>query len=70
MGIELSNTRKFRTRKRIVMCYPAADISFIKDRLEVVHESREVIKYVGGNNIINRDGTVERSEILLKKYRK
>ena len=24
--------------------------------------------HVGGNSIINRDGTFERSEILLKKY--
>ena len=37
--------------------------------LEVVHGSREVIIHVRGNSIINRDGTFERPEILLKKHR-
>ena len=31
LGIELSNIRKFRTRKRIEMCYLGADIDFTKD---------------------------------------
>ena len=51
------------------MCYPGAVIDFIKDRLEVAHESRDVIIHVGGNKISNMDGTFERLEILLKKYR-
>ena len=51
------------------MYYPGADIDFIKDGLEVAHGSREVIIHVGGSSIRNRDGTFERSEILLKKYR-
>ena len=65
MGIELSNIRKFRIRKRVVMCYPGADIDFIKDSLEVVRRSRGVIIHVGKNRYI----TFEKSEILLKKYR-
>ena len=44
------------------------DIDFIKDRLEVAHGSRGVIIHVGENSIRNRDG-IERSKILLKKYR-
>ena len=32
LGIEPLNIRKFRTRKRVVMCYPGAGIDFIKDR--------------------------------------
>ena len=51
------------------MCYPGADIDFIKDRLEVAHGSREVIIHVGRNSIRNRYGMFEWSEILLKKYR-
>ena len=39
LGIELSNIRKIGTRKRVVMCYPGADIYFIKGRLEVAHVS-------------------------------
>ena len=50
-GNDLSNIRNFRTRKISVMCYPE---DFIKDRLVVVHESRRVIKHVGGNSIRNR----------------
>ena len=51
MGIELSNIIKFRGRKRAVMCYPGADIDFIKDRLEVAKGSRGVIIHVRGNEI-------------------
>ena len=60
---------KFRTRKRVVVCYPGAVIDFIKDILKVAYESRDFIIHVGGNNISNMDGTFERLEILLKKYR-
>ena len=49
-------------------CYPGANIDFIKDRLEVAHGSRGVIIHVGENNIIIRDGTFEKSKIILKKY--
>ena len=69
MRIELSNIKKFRTRKRVVMCYPGVDIDFIKARLELADGSRGIIIHVGGNSIRNRDGTFEMSEILLKKYR-
>ena len=31
LGIEFSNIRKYRARKRIVMCYPGVDTDFIKD---------------------------------------
>ena len=31
--------------------------------------SKGVIILVGGNSIRNRDGTFERTEVLLKKYR-
>ena len=51
------------------MCYPGADIDFIKGRLRVAQGSRGVIIHVGGNIIRNGDGTFERTEILLKKYR-
>ena len=33
LRIELSNIRKFRTSKRVVMCYPRVNIDFIKHRL-------------------------------------
>ena len=52
------------------MCYLGADIGFIKYRLEVAYESMGVIIHVRGNNIRNRGETFERSEILLKKYRR
>ena len=68
MGIALLNKFNLRVRKRVVMCYPWVDIDFIKDRLEVAHRSKGIIIHVGGNSIRNRDGTFERSEILLKKY--
>ena len=64
LGIELSNIRKFRTRKRVLMCFPGADIYFIKDRLEVAHGSKGVLINGGRNRIRNRDGTFGRSEIL------
>ena len=51
LEIGLSSIRKFRARKRVEMRYPRADIDFIKDRLNVVHESRGVIIHVRGNNI-------------------
>ena len=51
------------------MCYPGTDIDFIKGRLEVANGSMGVILHVGGNSIRNRDGTFERTEGLLKKYR-
>ena len=51
------------------MYYPGAGIDFIKDRLEVANGSRGVIFHVGGNIIRSRDGTFERTEILLRKYR-
>ena len=41
--MELLNKRKLSTRKRVVMCYPVAGINFIKDRLDVVHWSRDFI---------------------------
>ena len=47
LGIEPSNIRKLRTRKRVVMCYPGAAIDFIQDKLEIVHGSRGVIIHVG-----------------------
>ena len=50
------------------MFYPGAGINFIKDRLDL-HKARNVIVHVGGNSIRNKDGTFERSEILLKKYK-
>ena len=54
MGIELLSIRKFRIRKR----------------LDVVHGFRGVIYiYIGGNSIRNGDGTFERSNVLLKKYK-
>ena len=37
--------------------------------LEIVNVSRRVIIHAGGNSIRNRNGTFERSEILLKKFR-
>ena len=40
LGIDLSNIRKFKTRKSVVMCYPEADIDFIEDGLEVAYGSR------------------------------
>ena len=67
--MEILSRRKLRTRKRVVMCYPGADIVFIKDRLDIVHGSRDVIIHVGRNSIRNKDGTFERSEILLEKYK-
>ena len=45
------------------------DIDFIKDRLEVTNGSKGVILHVGRNSIRSRDGTFERTEILLHKYR-
>ena len=51
------------------MCYPWADIDFIKGRLEVANGSRGAILHVGGNSIRSRDETFERIEILLSKYR-
>ena len=69
LGIELSNIRKFRAGKGVVMCYPGVEIEFIKDRLEVAQGSRIFILHVGRNSIRNRDETFERSETLLKKYR-
>ena len=60
LGIELSNIRKVRARKNVVMCYPGADFDFITDKLEVANGSRGVIIHVGGNNIRNRDGMFER----------
>ena len=56
-GIELSNIRKFKERKRIVMCYPGTDIDFFKDRLEVAHGSRKVIIHIGEKSIRNKDRT-------------
>ena len=53
--MELSRRRELGTRKRVVMCYPGAAIDFIKDRLEVVHGSRDVIIHIGGNNIWKRN---------------
>ena len=38
LGIELSNIGKVRARRRLVMCYPGANIDFIKDRLEAANE--------------------------------
>ena len=69
LGIEVWNIGKIRTGKRLVMCYPGADIDFIKGRLERANGSRGVILHVGGNSIRNRDGTFERTEVLLKRYR-
>ena len=66
LGIELLSIRKFRTRQRVVICYPNADVDFFKDRLDVVHGSRCVIIQVGGNSIRNRNETFERSEVVLK----
>ena len=68
MRIELSKIRKFRTRKRVVICYPGANIDLIKDRLEVAYRSWGGTLHVRGNSIRNRGGTFERSEILLRKY--
>ena len=34
LGTDLSHIRKFRTRKRVVMCSPREDIDFIKNKLE------------------------------------
>ena len=65
----LSNIKKFRTRKRVPMCYPWADTDFIKYRLEVTHGSRKIIIHAGGNSIRNMNGMFQRSEILLKKYK-
>ena len=42
------------------------DIDFVKDRLDVVHRSRNVIIYVEGNNVKNRGGILEILEILKK----
>ena len=39
------------------MCYPGADIDFIKDRLEGANGTRRVNIHVGENIIRNRDGT-------------
>ena len=58
MGIELWSITAFMTRKRAVMCYPRADIDFIKDRLEVARGSRGVIIYVKEYSIIYREGNV------------
>ena len=52
------------------MCYPGVSIDFIKNRLVVVHGSRDVIIHLEENNIRNKDGMFERSGILLKKYNK
>ena len=46
LGIELSNIRKVRGRKRVVMCYPGVDIDFIKGILGIAHGSRAVIIHV------------------------
>ena len=50
LGTEPSNIRKFMARKRLVMCYLGTNIYFIKDRLEVAHNSRGEIrmKYLKG----------------------
>ena len=53
-----------------MICCPGADIDFSKFRIQVAHGSGGVIIHVGGDSIINRDETFERSEIILKKYRK
>ena len=45
-------------------------IDFIKNRLEVVHGSKDVIIYVGRNNVSNKDKMFERSEILFRKHKK
>ena len=47
LGMDLSSRRKLGIRRRVVMWYPQAGIDFIKDRLEVVHGSRDVIIHVG-----------------------
>ena len=39
LGIKLSNIRKFRTRKKVVICCPGADIDFSKFRIQVAHGS-------------------------------
>ena len=51
------------------MCYPGADIDFIKVRLEVANGSRADIPHVGWDSDRNRDGTFEMTNVLLKKYR-
>ena len=61
MGIELSNIRKFKVRKRVVMCYPGVDNDFIEDRLQVAHEFEGIALLIGMEYL--------KSEILLKKYR-
>ena len=65
--MELSRRIELRTRNKVVMCYPGAGIHFIKNILDIVHGSRDAIINVGGNSIRNKDGTFERSKILLKK---
>ena len=45
--MELLSRRKLRTRKRVVMYYPGVGVDFVKDRLDVVHGSRDVIIHVG-----------------------
>ena len=55
MGIELSNIRKVRARRRLVICYPGSGIYFIRDKGIALH--------VRGNSIRNRDGTFERTNI-------
>ena len=35
LGIEFSNIRRVRARKRVVICCPGEDINFIKDRRSV-----------------------------------
>ena len=66
--MELSSRRKLGTRRKVVMCYPGPGVDYIKDRLKVMHGSRDFI-HVGGNNVRNKDGMFERSEILFRKYK-
>ena len=61
--MELLNRKKLR----VVMCYPGSGIDFIKDRLDMVHGSRDVIIHVGENR--NKYEMFEKSEILLRKYK-
>ena len=52
-----------------MICYSRVDTDFIEDKFNVVHRSKGVILYVGGNNIRNRNGMFEWSEVLLKKFK-
>ena len=61
--------RNIRIRKRVLLCCPGSDTDYIKDSFDVVNVSRGIIIHVKGNSSRNRDGSFERSKVLIKKFK-